>query len=87
MWLKDNSCKGVIRDSWDSRQPSYLVWGFNRKIMACQENLKVWNRTTFGHVRSALKRKLADLKEAEEGDYYRTNSGRIQMLRKEIGSL
>ena len=87
MWLKDNSCKGVIRDSWDSRQPSYLVWGFNRKIMACQENLKVWNRTTFGHVRSALKRKLADLKEAEEGDCYRTNPRCIQMLRKEIGSL
>ena len=87
MWLKDNSCEGVIRDSWDSRQPSDSVWGFNRKIMACQENLKVWSRTTFGHVRSTPKRKLADLKEAEEGDYYRTNPGRIQMLRKEIGSL
>ena len=87
MWLKDNSCEGVIRDSWDSRQPSNLVWGFNRKIMACQENPKVWNRTTFGHVWSALKRKMADLKEAEEGDCYRTNPGRIQMLRKEIGSL
>ena len=52
MWLKDNSCEGVIRDSWDSRQPSDSVWGFNRKIMACQENLEVWNRTIFGHVRS-----------------------------------
>ena len=54
--------------------------------MACQENLKVWNRTTFGHVRSALKRKLEELKETE-GDCYRTNPGCIQMLRKEIGSL
>ena len=77
MWLKDNSCEGVIRESWESRQPSDLVWGFNRKIMACQENLKVWNRTTFGHVRSALKRKLEELKEAEEGGCYRTNPRHI----------
>ena len=55
--------------------------------MVCQENLKVWNRNTFGHVQTALKRKLEELKEAEEGDCYRTNPGRIQMLRKEIGSL
>ena len=87
MWLKDNSCEGVIRDCWDSRQQSVSVWGFTRKIMACQENLKVWNRTTFGHVRSALKRKMAELKEAKEGDCYRTNPSRIQLLRKEIGSL
>ena len=31
--------------------------------------------------------KLAELKEAEEGDYYGTDPGRIQLLRKEIGSL
>ena len=77
IWLKDNSCEGVIRESWESRQPFDSVWGFNRKIMACQENLKVWNRTTFGHVRSALKRKLEELKEAEEGDCYRTNPRHI----------
>ena len=55
--------------------------------MASQENLKVWNRTTFGHVWSALKRKLEELKEAKEGDCYRTNLGCIQIFRKEISSL
>ena len=87
IWLNDNSCEDVIRDSWDFRLQSGLVWGFTRKIMACQDNLKDWNRTTFGHVRFALKRKMAELKEAEEGDCYRIDPGQIQLLRKEIGSL
>lgn len=42
---------------------------FNRKIDSCQENLQVWDRNTFGHVRNSLKKKLADLKEAKEGGF------------------
>nr|POE99838.1 hypothetical protein CFP56_61880 [Quercus suber] len=58
-----------------------------RPVMDDIDRSVVWNRTTFGHVRSALKRLMVELKEAEEGDCYRTDPGRIQLLRKDIGSL
>ena len=57
------------------------------KIVACQLNLKVWDKRSFGHVRNSLKKKLKELQEAEEGGNYRTNLRRIYMLREEIQRL
>ena len=57
------------------------------KIVACQLNLKVWDKRSFGHVRNSLKKKLNELQEAEEGGSYRTNPRRIYMLREEIQRL
>ncbi|KAL0016437.1 hypothetical protein SO802_003506 [Lithocarpus litseifolius] len=51
------------------------------------ENLKLWNHTTFGHVRNTLAKKLRELQNAEETDCYRTNLGRIYVLRDEIQKL
>ena len=55
--------------------------------MACQLNLKVWNKNCFGHVRNSLNKKLKELQEAEKGGSYRTNPRRIHMLREEIQRL
>ena len=46
---------------------SESIWGFQRKIVACQLNLKEWDKKSFGHVRNSLKKKLKELQEAEEG--------------------
>lgn len=67
--------------------PQALAWGFNSKILACQTNLRVWNRKTFGHVRNSLKQKLADLKSTEESVCYRSNPSWIWAIRDEIQQL
>ena len=63
------------------------AWGFNSKVLACQSNLRVWNKKTFGHVRNSLKQKLAELKLEEENGGYRNNPSRIQILRDDIQQL
>ena len=55
--------------------------------MACQLNLKVWDKNCFGHVRNSLQKKLKKLQVAKEGGSYRTNPRRIYMLREEIQRL
>ena len=87
MWLKDISCEGVVKDSWGDDSVRGSAWGFNRKIFACQDNLREWNRKSFGHVRNLLQRKLADLKSLEESDGYRQQSIWLQALRMEIQQL
>ena len=84
MWLKDLSCESVIKDSWGEQVVSESVWGFQKKILACQLNQKVWDKKCFGHVCNSLQKNLKELQEAEEGGNYRTNPRRIYMLREEI---
>ncbi|XP_050290036.1 uncharacterized protein LOC126728215 [Quercus robur] len=62
MWLKDNTCEEVIKQSWEGESDPNIDWGFNRKLTACQLNLRVWNKNCFGHVRNTLAKKLKDLK-------------------------
>ena len=87
MWLNDTSCEGVIKDSWGEHPVLDSIWGFNRKIMACQGNLKEWNKKCFGHVRNTLAKKLKELKSVEEDGSYVTNPYRIYSLREEIQKL
>ena len=87
MWIKDNSCERIIKDSWGTGPASPLVWDFSSKISTCQENLKLWNCTTFGHVRNTLAKKLRELQNVEELDCYRTNPGQTYELRDEIKKL
>ncbi|KAK9992171.1 hypothetical protein SO802_027156 [Lithocarpus litseifolius] len=87
MWLRDRSCEEVIRESWGDGMPQPTAWGFNSKVLACQSNLRVWNKKTFGHVRYSLKQKLAKLKSEEESGGYGHNPSRIQVLREDIQQL
>jgi len=63
------------------------AWSFNRKIYTCKDNLREWNRKSFGHVRNLMQRKLADLKTLEEFDRYKQYPTRLQALREEIQQL
>ena len=49
---------------------SSLVGDFSSKLSTCQENLKIWNSTTFGHVHNTLTKKLMELHNAKELDCY-----------------
>nr|POF26901.1 hypothetical protein CFP56_37676 [Quercus suber] len=62
IWVKDDSCEKVIKDSWDSASLAASVWGFSKKLSLVQDNLKAWNRQSFGHVRNSLAKKLKELK-------------------------
>ena len=84
MYLKDNSCEGVVKDSWRDCSEVGLAWSFMKKIFACQHNLREWDRKSFGHVCNLLQKKLAGLKTMEESDGYRQNPTRLQALREEI---
>lgn len=57
------------------------------KKILCQENLRMWNRNTFGHVRNSLKKKLAELKAAVENACYISHPTRIHALREDIQQL
>nr|POF03637.1 putative protein phosphatase 2c 25 [Quercus suber] len=87
MWLKDSTCEDVIKQSWEGESSPNIDRGFNRKITACQLNLRAWNRNCFGHVRNTLAKKLKDLKWAEEEGCYASNPGKIYQLREEIQKL
>ena len=87
MWLKDNSIEAVVQDSQGNQTVTDSIWRFNDKIQAYQDNLKVWNKNTFEHVRNSLTKKLKELKVAEENGCYRTNPKMIYKLRGDIQSL
>lgn len=87
MWLKDESCEEVVRKSWENNQVASLTRSFNKKIISSQENLKLWNRDTFGHVQNSLEKKLLELKTLKERGGYRINPIQIQCLREEINTL
>ncbi|XP_075633494.1 uncharacterized protein LOC142605953 [Castanea sativa] len=73
MWLKDRTCEAVVQDSWGNQPGNASAWCFNGKILTCQDNLKEWNKKTFGHVRNSLTKKMKELKVAEENGSYKTN--------------
>ena len=87
MWLKDSTCENVIKKSWGDRMTSSKVWGFNRRILGCQQDLLEWNKKFFGHIQNTLARKLRELNHAEEAGCYGMDPGRIYKLRDEIQKL
>ncbi|KAL0013129.1 hypothetical protein SO802_000198 [Lithocarpus litseifolius] len=87
MWIKEESCERVVRESWDASNEVTRVAGFNRKIIMCQEKLKEWNRSTFGHVRNTLSKKLKELQYVEESGGYTKNRNHVYQLRNDIEKL
>jgi len=50
MWLRDKTCEDVVKESWVEVHDPSLVSVLSNKIFTCQDNLRTWNRETFGHV-------------------------------------
>ena len=84
MWLKDNSCEEVVKNSWQEVSDPSPVCMVTKQIINCQDNLRIWNRDTFGHVRLSLAKKLKELKGAEERGLYRSDPAHVHQLRADI---
>ena len=87
MWIKEESCESVVRDSCGVSNEASLVMSFNKKIFVCQEKLNEWNRSTFGHVRNTLTKKLKELQLVEESGGYTTIPNHVYQLRSDIDKL
>ena len=61
--------------------------GLQQKLDLVQDNLKTWNRHSFGHVRNSLAKKLKELKLVEELGGYVLDPTRVHMLHFEIEQL
>ena len=57
MWLKDKSCEEVVKNSWQEVRDPSRVCMVTKKFINCQDNLRIWNRDAFGHVRLSLAKK------------------------------
>ena len=77
----------MVRDSWGVSNEVVLAPVFNQKIFMCQEKLKEWNQSTFGHVRNTLTKKLKELQFVEEVGGYTTNPNCVYQLRSDIDKL
>ncbi|KAK7830847.1 hypothetical protein CFP56_007597 [Quercus suber] len=87
IWLKDNSCKKVVKNSWQEVCDPSLVCLVTKQIINCQDNLRIWKRDTFSHVQLSLAEKLKELKGAEERGLYRSNPAHIHQLQVDIQAL
>ena len=87
MWVKDNTCEEVIKESWAGLDDANPVRNLLRKITSCQDNLQTWNRVSFGHVKTTLAKKLKELSGAEEAGLYSTDPALIEKLRDDIQQL
>ena len=59
----------------------------SKKTSTCQDNFKIWNHETFGHIQITLGKKMKELNWAEEASMYKTSPDLIKKLRDEIQGL
>ena len=87
MWLKDNSCEEMVKNPWQEVSDPSPICMVTKQIINCQDNLRIWNRDTFGHVRLSLAKKLKELKGVEERGLYRSDPTHVHQLRVDIQAL
>ena len=84
MWIKEKSCEDVIKNSWvdvvDNDPMSVLL----KKLISCQDNLRIRNWETFGQVRTTLVRNLKELSFAEEAGLYKIDPSHMKKLHDDI---
>lgn len=87
MWIKDESCEGVVHAMWDVSLEGDPMMNVLQKVNNCQSHLKSWNKNVFGNIRLALvcKRKL--LAKAEIVAVLGQGVGQVKILKEEINKL
>lgn len=61
MWIKDEHCEGVVRESWDKEAADDPMGNVLLKVSNCQTHLSEWNKKVFGNVRKTLETKRREL--------------------------
>ena len=60
MWISNEDCEQIIEAGWTTTSRR----GIAGKIKDISDELRIWNKTTFGHVGNKIKRIQEDLTEA-----------------------
>lgn len=50
MWITHSLCLDVVKSSWTLRVSSCLMFVLSEKLKFLKNNLKIWNKETFGNV-------------------------------------
>lgn len=64
MWIEHDDCINIVKQSWNSNVVGCPMYILSRKLKILKENLKTWNKVTFGNIHSQLKlatQKLDDI--------------------------
>ena len=54
MWLKDDRRKDVVHLAWDRYLEGEAMGKVLAKVVDCQIQLKLWDKSTFGNIRIEL---------------------------------
>ena len=65
VWLKDETCEGIIKRAWNSQNFGELVGRLIGKVEACRSSLQKWSRLSFGNIRHMIIQKTKQLAQAE----------------------
>lgn len=65
MWSSYVGCIRVIKNSWDTNFAGCSMYILDRKLRLRKENLKIWNKHTFGNVDSKVTEDESALKEIQ----------------------
>lgn len=61
MWEKHENFKEVLDDSWNKEHKACTLQDLQQKLKDVSSQLIHWNRATFGHVQSELRKLKKDL--------------------------
>ena len=87
MWLKDDQCEDVVHSAWDRCLEGDAMGKMLTKVADCQNQLKLWDKSTFGNIRIELARKRKQLLKAKGESMGGRGHNRVKSLTNEIQKL
>lgn len=55
MWIEHADCINIVTQSWNNNVIGCPMYILNQKLKILKNNLKIWNKETFGNIHSQLK--------------------------------
>lgn len=50
MWTLQKDCKNIVSQSWNTKMYGCPMYVLDKKLRILKDNLKYWNKNTFGNV-------------------------------------
>ena len=87
MWLKDDRCEDVVHSASDRCLEGDAMGKVLTKVANFQNQLKLWDKSTFGNIRIELARKRKQLLKAKGESMGGRGHTRVKSLTNEIQKL
>ena len=87
VWMRDEGCAAVIKNSWESQAPENPMGRVEQKLETCRESLQAWNKHSFGNICRMLQQKKKLLMQAEANSMNGSNHSQVRILRAEVHDL